>query len=111
MKVYPYRSEGGLLVGFEVKVISISLSALESLILKYGKVESVFRSRGNLEGVHLMFKLDGTQMTVLEMFGDNSRYWIGPNKENSDVSAELEALMTMFELYAPPIWRRILTCG
>lgn len=43
---------------------------------------------------------------MVEPFGDNSRYWIGPVAE--DFTTDITEVMAVFERHQPGLWRRVL---
>ena len=55
--------------------------------------------------VHIKFKFHEKEFVVWEPFGDNSRYWIGPEDKQSHV--DIKGLVSVFEEYKPPVIFRI----
>lgn len=94
---------------FEVDLVYISLTALDTTVSAVQGVSGVVRRRpfSRVTDVHLQFHYRGVPFIVLEMYGDNSRYWIGP-AESGHESLDISALECAFRVYRPPLWRRIL---
>ena len=81
MQVYEIKDGSGRIFAFEVDngllgrqaVIRIIERLPQAKLLKVPKLFSWFR-----EDVFCKFEIMGHLFLVLEPFGDNSRYWIGP---------------------------------
>ena len=81
MRVHGLHDEAGDLYAFEVSMPLGGRRAVTAVIRKLPraklvrtpKVLSWFREDSFCE-----FELSGTRFEILEPFGDNSRYWIGP---------------------------------
>ena len=76
MTVYDVRDSGGRLFAFEVSSI-VGRRGVVRVIERIPSVRSVKRVRGE---EFCEFEVDGVNYVVLEPFGDNSRYWIGPKE-------------------------------
>lgn len=59
------------------------------------------------EDVHVWFRYMDREYVVLEPFGDNSRYWIGPN-EPAENALDVGDIENAFKGYRPPLHREIL---
>ena len=57
--------------------------------------------------VHVNFKYCGQPYIVWEPYGDNSRYWIGPDDQVA-VAADVIGLEEAFKSYRPPLYRAVL---
>jgi hypothetical protein len=109
MKTYPSIDEqSGSVVGFEIDLYYASLSTIGALLKACGEVGDVVRRRAfsSFDGTHIRFSLRGAPYSVVEPFGDNSRYWIGP--VSKDPVYDLRALQEIFDGYRPPLCRRLL---
>ena len=92
MKTYPVLlSEEGLTQAFEINNIYISNRKLASIIESVPGVHNV-RVRRLFSGdpeIHIRFGFRGQEFIVEEPFGDNSRYWIGPDDPDREfINAE-----------------------
>ena len=58
------------------------------------------------EEIHIWFSFAGHDWVVWEPFGDNSRYWIGP--QNPTAIVDFSQVEDAFKRYQPSIPRRVL---
>lgn len=85
MKTYPINDETGNPFAVEVDVAFCSIRNLAKTI---GSVDGVTdvevcKPFSGERDVRAKFRYQGDEFVVVEPFGDNSRYWIGPVSENS----------------------------
>lgn len=79
MTVYDLKDEDGRIFAFEIKNIGrqalyeIVCTIPNAHIIRAPKLLSEFK-----EDEFCEFEIDGQKFRALEPFGDNSRYWIGP---------------------------------
>lgn len=109
MKTYPLTREGaGRTFAFEFENACISLATVARLLAGVDGVTDVQPRRmfSKSSDVHIEFKYREQPYIVWEPFGDNSRYWVGPKDEASDVG-EIEVLEAAFRRYRPLIHRII----
>jgi hypothetical protein len=100
MRTYPLQASG-VLHAFEVSNIWLQPRAIARLVRSQG-AEITFQRRLFRSGdVHLQFKFKGKEFQVIEPFGDNSRYWIGPAEESPAPLAEVSDLHEVFARYRP----------
>ena len=61
------------------------------------------------DDVRIEFKCQGHDYIVMEPFGDNSRYWVGPKGGKDDVTAaaNIGRIKAAFEGYKPPLPAKI----
>jgi hypothetical protein len=107
MKTYPITQDGADAFAFEINHVYVARRTI-ARILK--EVEGVTEVRlggrfGSLDDVRIEFKCQGHDYIVMEPFGDNSRYWIGPKGGKDDVpaAANIGKLRSVFESYKPPL--------
>lgn len=73
---------------FELNVVEVSLPWLARLLETVDGVSALERRRPfSRTPWHLRFCYRGSWLVVCEPFGDNSRYWVGPEAEEVDLSA------------------------
>ncbi len=110
MRTYPAKtSPDGRLVAFEVENAYIGPSAVAGLLQQVADISEVKRRRlfSGDGDVHVRFKHRGHPCIVWEPYGDNSRYWVGP--ENPDAfDADLRDVERVFDGYSPPMHRAVL---
>jgi hypothetical protein len=108
MKTYPIKDEAGYPFAVEVDV---ALSGVRNLARTISTVEGVsdvavrkpFARSGD---VRATFRYRGEEFAVVEPFGDNSRYWIGPvgqtpHRDISPIESQLGA-------FQPSVLRRVI---
>ena len=97
----------GWLFAFEIENVYISLAAVVNVLRRIEGVADVEPRRlfSKDSDVHVKFKYRGHACIVLEPFGDNSRYWIGPDSEATFDMAQIEIA---FKNYKPPFHRSIV---
>lgn len=104
MQTYPAKTApDGRLLAFEVENAYIGPTAIARLLEQVADVSDVKRRHlfSGDSDVHVRFKYHGQPCIVWEPYGDNSRYWIGP--ENVEAFTEgLRAVELAFESYSPP---------
>jgi hypothetical protein len=97
MKVYEVSSDRGEAFAIEVevplrgrrRVCSILLGIEDVHITRMPRLLSWVREENFCE-----FEIGGVSFSVEEQFGDNSRYWIGP--DDGEAHAELQLLSDAF---------------
>lgn len=96
-------------IAFEIENVYVSRRTVADLLKKVDGVTEV-RLRGHFgssDDVRVEFKYLNCGYIVWEPYGDNSRYWIGPQNP-SEESSDIRAIEKVFESYRPPFPRRIL---
>ena len=99
MKTYPLLRDDGELHGFEIGNTWISIGAILRLIRSVPGVSEVRRVWFREE--HVKFLYQGAPFEVWEPFGDNSRYWIGPEVPGPD-TPNMTAIHSAFVEYQNP---------
>lgn len=84
MQTYPIRDDGGVLFAFEVdaQILGRRLASVLGQIDGVTDVRSRRRWTGSPD-VHIRFQYCEREYVVWEPFGDNSRWWIGPDDTDS----------------------------
>lgn len=112
MKTYPIAKEGATLFAFEIDHVYLSRRTIVRLLNTVeGVTEAHLGGRfGSSDDIRIEFKCEGHDYIVMEPFGDNSRYWIGPKGGKDDVpaAANIGKLRSAFEGYKPPLAVKLL---
>jgi hypothetical protein len=111
METYPIvdPKKGAYPFAFEIENTYVSRRTVARLLGRLdGVADVVFGGRlGSTNDVRVGFKYRNHEYIVLEPFGDNSRYWIGP--ENPAESAgDIGEVESAFRRYRPPLHRMLL---
>lgn len=104
MKTFRAGSEpDGRLRAFEVENAYIGPSAIAQVLRQTEGVTEVQRRRlfSRDSEVHVRFRYRGHPCIVWEPYGDNSRYWIGPESTDS-FTADMAPVEEAFGNYRPP---------
>ena len=109
MKIYPLEDKNGCKIGFEIESSYISLRKIVEILSTVDKVSKIQTRRlfERSNGKHIEFEFEGEWFVVMEPFGDNSRYWIGP-KDKPKISINLSDIENAFEEYSPSIILEII---
>lgn len=110
MRTYPHEDNAGNVTAFEIENAYISIRKIQKLLSSVDGISNCRRRKlfSRNEEFRLAFDYLGTVFLVLEPFGDNSRYWIGPeNKSDGNVTVKLRELESVFKAYTPPVWIKI----
>jgi len=87
MKTYPFKSEQGVNIGFEVNNNFISSGAIARFIKRVPGCElNTIRKLFEKTEVHATFQYEGIEFFVWETFGDSSRLIVG---SESNVKEEI----------------------
>lgn len=110
MKTYPIKDKTGRLYAFEIENAYIGLRPLVGTISSVPGVSDI-RSRAADErpdDVRVTFRFAGGAFVIVEPFGDNSRYWIGPVEDQAAPSLDIEPIEASLRSYRPPMLRRVV---
>jgi hypothetical protein len=102
MRTYPENRDDGSLWGFEIPNTWIWIGSIERLLRSVPGASNIRRVKG--DDRRIVFDLHEEKCVVMEPFGDNSRYWIGPEEPKSS-TLDLGALREAFARYQSPIAR------
>ena len=85
MRTYPIRDDAGVLFAFEIDAPLLG-RRLARVLAEVAGVSEVRRRRWwrGPPDVHIRFRYHDREFIVWEPFGDNSRWWIGPDEEDKD---------------------------
>jgi hypothetical protein len=108
MKTHELRNAEGQLIGFEVSNLLLSRRAILRIVRRIPGVEVLASpaplfGRGLRDDVFCVWRLGNRRFVALEPWGDNSRYWIGP--EPAEPCPELETILHAFRGAGPLGWR------
>lgn len=110
MKTFPIIDDDtGMQSGFEIENAYILPNTVSRLLGNVDGVTNIHLRGGFFSDtdIRVEFTYLGKKYTVLEPFGDNSRYFISPDNV-SESSAEVKTIEDVFKGYEPPMWRRII---
>lgn len=110
MKTFPLALESdGRLRAFEIENAYIGPPTIARVLRKTEGVTDVEQRRffSTESEVHVKFKYQGYACIVWEPYGDNSRYWIGPESTTAFESNLAQVAMAFAE-YRPPIYRSLI---
>lgn len=104
MQTYPIKDDTGTTFALEIENAYVRPRRLTELLRRVDGVSSLclrrpFTGAGD---VRATFQYRGRPFVILEPFGDNSRYWVGPEDqaaEKLDISA-IEEVLRYYRLSA-----------
>lgn len=112
MKTYPIIQDGPDPFAFEIDHVYLLRRTIARLLEKIEGVTEVHMGGrfGSPDDVRIEFKCQGHDYIVMEPFGDNSRYWVGPKGGKDDVlaAANIGKIQSAFEGYKPPLAVKLL---
>jgi hypothetical protein len=112
MKTYPIIQDGPDPFAFEIDHVYLSRRTIMRLLTAVEGVTEVHLGGrfGSSDDIRIEFKCQGHDYIVMEPFGDNSRYWIGPKGGKDDVpaAANIGKIKSAFESYKPPLPIKII---
>lgn len=111
METYPLIDEkkGDRPFAFEVENVYVGPGTIARLLAEVDGVTDV-RTRKLFSGsseIHVEFKYLNRDYIVLEPYGDNSRYWIGP-KNPEENAGDISQIENALKHYRPPFHRAIV---
>lgn len=107
MRTYPLHRADGSLFAFEVTSTWVSFHSLFKVLRSVEGVTEVKRNFFNED--RASFSYGGERWVVNEPFGDNSRYWIGPERGiNSALDARpIHEAFSALESLPSCLWRTV----
>lgn len=107
MRTYPLFREDGSLFAFEVTSAWISFRRLFKALRLLPGITNLKRNYFNED--RLSFMYCGERWVVNEPFGDNSRYWIGPERGRNSAldAAPVHEAFQKLESFSYRLWRRV----
>ncbi len=107
MKTYSIFEDSPDPFAFEIDHVYLSRRTIARILGKVEGVTEVYQGGrfGSPDDVRIEFKCRGHDYIVMEPFGDNSRYWVGPKGGKDDVAAaaNMGQIKAAFEGYKPPL--------
>ncbi|MEO7966256.1 MAG: hypothetical protein ABIT38_20330 [Gemmatimonadaceae bacterium] len=109
MRTYPIPDSSGVPFAVEIENSYVPVGQLSQLLQKIDGVSDVSSKRrdGVKRDIRLRFRYRGYPFVVWEPFGDNSRYWIGPDDENAS-TVDITTLLDGLRSFEPPFWNQIV---
>ncbi|MBC8071703.1 MAG: hypothetical protein IAG13_25485 [Deltaproteobacteria bacterium] len=109
MRTYTAKRTGdGEVAAFEIENVYVSPALVACVLSATPGVERVRSARSDLaDDVRVAFTLHGRECVVVEPYGDNSRYWIGP-RDGAAPAPDVSVVERALADYQPPLWRRVL---
>jgi hypothetical protein len=111
METYPIvdPKKGAYPFALEIENAYVSRRTVARLLGRLdGVADVVFGGRlESTNDVRVGFKYRNHEYIVLEPFGDNSRYWIGP-KNSAEGVGDIGEVESAFRRYRPPLHRMLL---
>jgi hypothetical protein len=103
MQTYPIRDKQEHAFAFEIENVYATPRAIGNLLRQVNEVSDVRVRKlfSKWEDIHVWFKFGETEYIVLEPFGDNSRYWIGPQVVGEN-PLNISDIENVFKSYRPP---------
>lgn len=106
MRTYPIKDEAGHLFALEADVVSCSVRDLVRILSALGVTDAKAGGSSSERDVRARFRYRGDDFAVVEPFGDNSRYWIGPVSES--LKQDVSPIERQLRSYVPSLFRRVL---
>ena len=109
MRIHGIVDARGEVFAFEVEKLLVSMRDVVNVLGSTSGVEHVEQRRPFSSRAQPLatFRFTGRAFEVMEPFGDNSRFWIGPSDAEKD-TVPLYVVTEAFERHKPPAWRSIL---
>jgi hypothetical protein len=104
MRTYPIKDEAEVLYAFEIRSQLLG-RRLAGLLGRVDGVSDVRRRRWWIGSpdVHIRFRYHGREYIVWEPWGDNGRWWIGPDDPEAE-HVSLEAVERAVTALSPWAW-------
>lgn len=108
MRTYPLRGEEGHLVALEVDMPLFGVRNIMKIISSSDGVSDICIGSGRIKNsdVRASFKYFGFDYVVVEPFGDNDRYWIGPVDDG--LWKDISSIERKLREFKPSIWPRLI---
>jgi hypothetical protein len=111
LRTYPLTNDSGAIYAFEVGNALLSPREIARLVKSSlgASITAGPLGYASAEDMRLRFRYAGIEFEVVEPFGDNSRYWIGPAGEKPTRVPEIDKLNELFLAYRPTLLRRLIS--
>ena len=108
MKTYPINDDAGRPFAVEVEVAYRGIRSFAQTIASVEGVTdmSVCKLFSGSGDVRAKFRFQGDEFAVIEPFGDNSRYWIGPVAQTPQ--RDLSPIESQLKVFRPSLLRRVV---
>ncbi len=111
METYPLIDEkkGDRPFAFEIENIYAGSRTIARLLTEVDGVTDVHLKKrfGSSDDIRVEFKYRNHDYVVLEPYGDNSRYWIGP-KNPAESAGDISDVENIFKRHRPPFHRAVI---
>jgi hypothetical protein len=108
MRIYKLLDNDGRFFAFEIENAYIGRRTIEKLLNSIEEVSDVRRNKHlAYSDIRVRFKFRNEDFIVLEPFGDNSRYWIGPDSDDGYSGTDITSIENAFKNYQPPFLIKI----
>lgn len=111
MEVYPlsHTGEDDQPIAFEIDNVYIGPGTIASLLKAIEGITDVRKEGfgGIPREIHVRFKYQGYDYVAWEPYGDNSRYWIGPDNPD-ECKKSIRPIEEVFKRYRPSFFRQLL---
>ncbi|MCL1142547.1 hypothetical protein [Shewanella gaetbuli] len=100
--IYELLNDNGELFAFEIESVYMPLSQIANTLEKIEGVSQIRNRKmfSSQDEIHIRFKFNGIDYIVWEPYGDNSRFWLGPDRDEYDDN--IVEIFNLFRLYKPP---------
>jgi hypothetical protein len=106
VKIYDIRDDGGRLLAFEIDNALVQPRGIERLVRTLPEAVVAPCEKGaRIDGERYRFEVSGTTFIVWEPFGDNSRFWVGP--EPTTFTPTTAVVRAAFAEHNPAIWFQV----
>lgn len=109
MQTYPIKDDTGTTYALEIENAYVRPRRLSEILRRVDGVSSV-RLRRPFSGtgdVRATLQYRGRPFIILEPFGDNSRYWVGPDDETAE-KLDISAIEEVLRYYRLSIVERLI---
>lgn len=104
MKTYSETDESnGFVFAFEIENSYVSVCTVAKILSVVPGISDVRVRRlfSSWDEIHVWFKFRNSNFVVWEPFGDNSRFWIGPEDKNDRI--DIQTIRDAFDQYSPSV--------
>jgi hypothetical protein len=108
MHTYPITDKDRTIFATEIDNVYVTLGVIARILEGITEVSSVRKRKtfSSSSDTHLTFLFRGRPFIVVEPYGDNSRYWIGPEDTDRE-HLEISAIDEAFKRYIIPPFAKI----
>ena len=114
MNTYPIylNQDSNVMTAFEIDSTFIFLTDIEKILQKSSNVKNIHIRKlfSKSPDVHITFDYFDEPYIVLEPWGDNSRYWIGLDDDNSKQEIDIKELENLFKNTDESMDKKYICC-